>query len=188
MAKLVVSQFMSVDGYVGDPGGSEGSNRGGWAFRFDRGQDGDRFKFDEVMAAEALLLGRVTYEGFAAAWPGRTDDVGFADKFNGMAKFVVSSTMGKAEWNNSTILPSVDAVPAIKAGLTGDLLVNGSATLVAALADRNLVDEYRLMVFPTLLGEGPRLFSGSASAHALRLTGTRPVGPDGVVVLTYEPA
>src|SRR3989337_3657843 len=104
MGKVVVSQFISLDGVVEDPGGAEGFDRGGWAFEFDRGPEGDKFKLDEVMASEALLLGRVTYEGFAAAWPSRTDEVGFADKFNSMPKYVVSTTLKDPEWNNSTVI------------------------------------------------------------------------------------
>ena len=102
MGKVVISQFVTVDGVIEDPGGSEGFERGGWAFQFERGPEGDRFKLDEVMESDALLLGRVTYEGFAEAWPSRSGE--FADKFNGMPKFVVSSTLEEADWNNSTIV------------------------------------------------------------------------------------
>ncbi len=104
MRKLVVSQFITLDGVVEDPGGSEKMPSGGWAFAYERGPAGDKFKFDEVMASDALLLGKKTYEGFAAAWPSRTDEVGFADKFNGMKKYVVSSTLKDPSWNNSTVL------------------------------------------------------------------------------------
>src|SRR6266550_7992295 len=104
MGSVVVSQFVTVDGVIEDPGGAEGFDRGGWAFRFDRGEDGNRFKFEEVMASDALLLGRVTYEGFAAAWPSRKDEAGFADKFNSMPKYVVSTTLDAPEWNNSTVV------------------------------------------------------------------------------------
>src|SRR5881275_3458993 len=101
MAKLVVSEFISVDGVMEDPGGSEGSARGGWAFQFNRGAEGDKFKLDEVTSADALLLGRKTYEGFAAAWPGRTDETGFADKMSSIPKFVVSRTLASADWGNT---------------------------------------------------------------------------------------
>src|SRR5436305_7851663 len=104
MGNVVVSQFVTVDGVVEDPGGAEDFERGGWAFQFERGQEGDKFKLDEVMAADALLLGRVTYEAFAQAWPSRTDEVGFADKFNSMPKYVVSSTLQNPEWNNSHVI------------------------------------------------------------------------------------
>ena len=153
MSRIVVSQFVTLDGVFEDPGGSEGIDRGGWAFRFERGEEGDRFKLDEVMAADGLLLGRVTYEGFAAAWPSRTDELGFADKFNTMPKYVVSSTLTDPEWNNTRVV-TLDELP----GLEGELLVNGSGQLVQALLERGLVDELRLMVFPTVLGTGRRLF------------------------------
>ncbi|HEX4162234.1 MAG TPA: dihydrofolate reductase family protein, partial [Acidimicrobiales bacterium] len=162
MGRIVVSEFVSVDGVMEDPGGSEGTRHAGWTFRFDRGTDGDGFKLNEVLEAEALLLGRVTYQGFAKAWPTIEDPVGFATKMNAMPKYVVSSTLtdGDADWNNSTVLrgDAVEEVTALKAGVGGDLLVNGSASLVQLLADHGLVDEYRLMVFPILLGSGKRLF------------------------------
>ena len=129
MARLVVSQFISIDGVVEDPGGSEEFERGGWAFRFERGAEGDKFKLDEVMGADALLLGRTTYEGFAAAWPSRT---GFADKFNGMPKYVVSSTLSDPGWSNSQVISGDVAaeVATLKERHDGDLLVNGSVQLV----------------------------------------------------------
>jgi dihydrofolate reductase len=184
VARVVVSQFVTVDGVFEDPGGSEGHERGAWAFQFDRGEDGDKFKLDEVMSSDALLLGRVTYEGFAAAWPSREGE--FADKFNGMQKYVVSSTLGDPEWNNSKVV-SVDDIAGLRDAPGGDILVNGSAQLVAELLDRGLVDELRLMVFPTVLGEGRRLFGDTAEPKAFQLVEARPVGPDGVVVLIYHP-
>jgi dihydrofolate reductase len=187
VGQLVVSQFVTVDGVFEDPGGAEGFERGGWAFQFDRGEEGDRFKLDEVMASEALLLGRVTYEGFAAAWPSRTGE--FADKFNGMRKYVVSSTLESPEWNNTFVLQGDVAaeVARLKETAPGELLVNGSARLVEPLVEHDLVDEYRLMVFPVVLGEGKRLFGGTGGTKALRLVESRPVGPDGVVILRYQP-
>src|SRR2546422_6918371 len=104
MRKLIVSEFVTLDGVMEDPGGAEGFDRGGWAFRFERGPDGDKFKLDEVLESDALLLGRRTYEGFAAAWPSRTDAAGFADKMNSMPKYVVSTTLETTAWNNSTVL------------------------------------------------------------------------------------
>jgi dihydrofolate reductase len=185
MSKIVVSQFVTVDGVFEDPGGAEGFERGGWAFQFERGPEGDQFKLDEVMASEALLLGRVTYEGFAAAWPSRTGE--FADKFNGMPKYVVSSTLESPEWNNSTVISGDIAgkIRKLKQSGEGDILVNGSAQLIRELVAHDLVDEYRLMVFP---GEGRRLFEDTSQTAALRLVEARPVGPDGVVILTYRPA
>jgi dihydrofolate reductase len=191
MSKVVVSQFVTLDGVVEDPGGSEGFDRGGWAFKFDRGPEGDKFKLDEVMAADALLLGRVTYEGFAAAWPDRTDEVGFADKFNNMPKYVVSNTLDNPSWNNSSVIKAGDLaaeVSKLKEQSSGDLLVNGSVELVQALTEQGLVDEYRLMVFPVVLGAGKRLFGQTPETVALKLTDSKPVGDDGVVILTYVPA
>jgi dihydrofolate reductase len=188
MAKVVVTQFVTVDGIFEDPGGSEEFERGGWAFQFDRGAEGNQFKLDEVLASDALLLGRTTYEGFAAAWPSRTGE--FADKFNGMRKYVVSSTLTDPEWNNSTVISGsvADEVRKLKQANGGDILVNGSAQLVETLMANDLVDEYRLMVFPVVLGKGKRLFGDPEAAKALELAEVRPVGPDGVVILTYRPA
>jgi dihydrofolate reductase len=187
MAKVVVSQFVSVDGVIEDPGGSEGSERGGWAFKFERGPAGDQFKVDEVMASDALLLGRVTYEGFAEAWPSRSGE--FADKFNGMRKYVVSSSLDTADWSNSVIVRPdtlVDTVTKLKQEPGGDVLVNGSAQLVEALRAHDLVDEYRLMVFPTVLGAGKRLFAGAGEASTLRLVDSKPAGE--CLILIYAPA
>jgi dihydrofolate reductase len=187
MAKIVVSQFVSLDGVIEDPGGSEKWDRGGWAFKYERGPEGDQFKLDEVMASDALLLGRVTYEGFAAAWPSRTDE--FADKFNGMRKYVVSGSMDDAEWNNSIVVKPdqlVDTVTKLRQEPGGDVLVNGSAQLIAALRANDLVDEYRLMVFPTVLGGGKRLFADDGNVSGLRLMDARPAGE--TLILVYEPA
>jgi dihydrofolate reductase len=184
MGNVIVSQFMTVDGVVEDPGGSENFERGGWAFEFNRGDDGDQFKLDEVMGAEALLLGRRTYEGFAEAWPSRTGD--FADKFNTMTKYVVSSTLGEPEWNNTQAI-SVDELERIKRETDGDILVNGSVQLVGALLDAGLVDELRLMVFPIVLGKGKKLFEADVPKAPLALTQSTPVGDEGVVVLVYTP-
>jgi dihydrofolate reductase len=188
MSKIVVSQFMTLDGVVEDPGGAEDFERGGWAFQFSRGDEGDKFKLDEVMAADSLLLGRVTYEGFAAAWPSREGE--FADKFNNMTKYVVSSTISDPEWNNTTVISEdvPEAIAGLKNAEGGDVLVNGSVQLVATLVEHGLVDEYRLMVFPTVLGAGKRMFGDTSAASPLRLTDSKPVGDDGVVILTYEPA
>jgi dihydrofolate reductase len=187
MGRIVVSEFVSLDGVIEDPGGAEGTAGGGWAFKFERGPDGDKYKLDELMDAEAMLLGRVTYEGFAQAWPSITDEVGFADKMNGMPKYVVSSTLEKAEWNNSRILRGDVAVEvrAMKDQLGGDIVVAGSARLVHALQKADLVDEYRLMVYPTVLGSGKRLFADGGRASALRLVEARPAGA--VAIMTLHP-
>jgi len=190
MGKLVVSEFITLDGVIDDPGGAEEFDRGGWAFQFERGAEGDKFKLDETLGAEALLLGRVTYEGFAAAWPSRTDEVGFADKMNTMPKYVVSSTLQDLTWDNSTRIEGDVAgeVAKLKEQVAGEILVAGSATLVRTLIENDLVDELRLMVFPTVLGGGKRLFGDSASAKAFRLIESRAVGDAGVIILRYEPA
>jgi dihydrofolate reductase len=187
MGNVVVSQFVTLDGVFEDPGGSEHTDRGGWSFQFDRGPEGDRFKLDEVMAAGALLLGRVTYQGFAAAWPSMKDDVGFASKMNSMPKYVVSTTLQQADWENSTIIKGnlADEVRRLKERIDGDVLINGSGQLVQALMAHDLIDEYRLMVFPIVLGSGKRLFGDTSRAQTLRLVETRQAGD--ALILIYRP-
>jgi dihydrofolate reductase len=186
MGKLVVTEFVSVDGVFEDPGGSEGTEHAGWTFTFDRGPEGDRFKLDELLAADAQLLGRVTYEGFASAWPSMDDEVGFAKRMNSMPKYVVSTSLASAVWESSTIIREnvADEIRAIKAQCDGDILVAGSGTLVRSLLADGLVDELHLMVFPIVLGSGRRLLDGAAKTR-LALANYQPVGPDGVAVLTY---
>ena len=186
MGRIVVTEFVSLDGVMEDPGGSEGSKHGAWTFQFSRGEEGDTFKLDETMGSEALLLGRVTYEGFAAAWPSREGE--FADKFNTMPKYVVSSTLRDPEWTNSTVLEGdvVEAVTKLKREQDGDIVVHGSASLAQALIDNDLVDELRLMVFPVVLGSGKRLF-GDSGMKRLQLVDSKAVG-DGVMILVYRPA
>jgi dihydrofolate reductase len=190
MGRIVVSEFVTLDGVMEDPGGAEAFERGGWAFQFERGADGDRFKLDELMQAEALLLGRVTYEGFAAAWPGRTDDAGFAEKMNGMPKYVVSRTLDHAGWQGSTVLR--DDLPAAVARLrdthAGDILVPGSARLVGALVQHDLVDELRLMVFPVVLGAGKRLFADGAVPRRLAVSSATTSGEVVMLTLTRDAA
>ena len=185
MGKVVVSQFMTLDGVVEDPGGSERFARGGWAFKFDRGEAGDKFKYDELMATDALLLGRRTYEGFAEAWPSRTGE--FADKFNALPKYVVSTTLRDPEWTNTTVIGGEvgPAVRELKQKLDGDIVVHGSVELVRTLLDEDLVEELRLMVFPTLLGAGKRLFGETEEVAALRLTDSQVAGD--TQILVYEP-
>jgi len=186
MSKVVVSQFVSLDGVIEDPGGSEGWDRGGWAFQFERGPEGDKFKLDEVMDSDALLLGRVTYEGFAEAWPSREGE--FADKFNNMPKYVVSTTMEEADWNNSTVIKGdvAEQVSKLKEQPGGDILVNGSAQLVETLTGHGLVDEYRLMIFPVVLGSGKRLFNATSKPVAMKLVDSKPAGE--CHILIYQPA
>jgi dihydrofolate reductase len=184
MGRIVVTEFVSLDGVMEAPGGSESFEHGGWSFEFSRGEEGDRFKLEETLEAEALLLGRVTYEGFAEAWPSRTGD--FADKFNAMPKYVVSSTLERAEWNNSSVLEGdvATAVANLRREVDGDIVVHGSAQLVQALLDNDLVDELRLMVFPVVLGSGKPLFGDTGTKRTLRLVDSRVVG-DGVAILVY---
>jgi dihydrofolate reductase len=184
MGKIVATEFISLDGVIEDPGGAEGYEHGGWSFRFDQGEEGRKFKVDELMAADAQLLGRVTYEGFAQAWPTMTDPVGFADKMNRMPKYVVSSTLQHPTWENSTILSSTDGVAELKNSYEGDILIAGSATLVRVLTDLGLVDEYRLMVFPLILGTGKRLFDG-AKPTRLKLADITEIGTDGVSIQRF---
>ena len=188
MSKLVVSEFVTLDGVFEDPGGAEGVDRGGWAFRFDRGPGGDKFKLDEVMSAGALLLGRVTYEGFAAAWPEREGTGPFAEKMNAMPKYVVSSTLRAPAWNNTSVIDPGDfmrRVGELKHEVDGDVLVAGSGRLARSLGESGLVDEYRLMVFPVVLGRGKRLFEDVREAQPLKLVSSQPAGE--TLILTLVP-
>jgi dihydrofolate reductase len=192
MGRLVVTEFISLDGVMEDPGGAEGFEYGAWTFEFNRGEEGDEFKVEELKAADAQLLGRITYEGFAKAWPTMRAETGeFGEKMNAMPKYVVSTTMSDedATWENSTVIRGdvPGEIERLKKEVDGDILVAGSATLVRSLAEHGLVDQYRLMVFPVVLGTGKRLFEGRVPKTKLRLVDTKPVGPDGVLVLTYEP-
>ena len=186
MGKIVVTEFVSLDGVIQAPGGGEEFEHAGWSFEFDRGDEGNKFKLDETMASDALLLGRVTYEGFAAAWPSRADDAGFAEKFNSMPKHVVSSTLSDPEWNNSSVLTGdlAEGVSALKERYDGDIVVHGSAQLAQALIEQNLVDELRLMVFPVVLGTGKRLFGDTSDKKPMRLVDSKVVG-EGVAILVY---
>jgi len=185
VGRIVVTEFVTLDGVMEDPGGAEGFEHGGWSFEISRGEEGDRFKLEETMATEALLLGRVTYEGFAAAWPSREGE--FADKFNAMPKYVVSSTLEDPDWTNTTVLREVEDVEKLREQAGGDLVVHGSAQLVQELIERNLVDELRLMVFPVMLGTGKRLFGETSGKKPLELVESKTVG-DGVALLIFKPA
>jgi dihydrofolate reductase len=188
MGKIVVTEFISTDGVIEDPGGAEDYEHSGWSFQIDRGEEGNKFKLDETMATDALLLGRITFEGFADAWPSREGE--FADKFNSMPKFVVSTTLDEPEWNNSTVISGDVAaeVGKLKERFANDIVVHGSAQLVNTLKEEDLVDEYRLMVFPVVLGKGKRLFSDGGDLTPLKLSEAKQVGPDGVIILTYQRA
>ena len=182
MGKLVVTEFITLDGVVEDPS---------WSFDFNRGEEGEDFKGDELKTADAQLLGRITYQGFAEAWPTMKDTGWFGDKMNGMPKYVVSTTLKDedATWNNSTVIRNdVEGhVKRLKNEVGGDILVAGSANLIQTLVKHNLVDEYRLMVYPIVLGQGKRLFQEGLPRTTLELVESKHVGPEGVVILTYKP-
>jgi dihydrofolate reductase len=187
MGRIVVTEFVSLDGVMEDPGGAEDFKYGGWSFEFNRGEEGDQFKLDETRDSEALLLGRATYEGFAKAWPERDGE--FAEKFNSMPKYVVSSTLSDPAWANSTVVGDdpVEAARGLKERIDGNIVVHGSAQLAQALLDADLVDELRLMVFPVVLGAGKRLFGETSGKKPLGLKSSQTVG-DGVAILVYERA
>jgi dihydrofolate reductase len=186
MGRIVVTEFVSVDGVIQDPAGVEGFKHGGWVFETDRGPEGEQFKLNENLDAEALLLGRVTYDEFVKAWPSRDGE--FADRMNSMPKYVVSSTTEEPVWNSTVLEGDVaQEVSRLKRELDGDILVHGSIQLVRTLLEHDLVDELRLMVFPVVLGSGERLFAELSDKRPLRLADTRTVG-DGVTILTYEAA
>ena len=187
MGRIVVTEFVSLDGVMEDPGGAENFKHSGWSFEISRGDEGDKFKLDETMATDALLLGRVTYEGFARAWPSREGE--FAYKFNTMPKYVVSSTLRDPEWTNSTVLSGdvPEEVAKVKERHDGDIVVHGSRQLVQTLLEHDLVDELRLMVFPVVLGTGKRVFGETSDKKPLKLAEAKVVG-DGVAILRYERA
>jgi len=187
MGRIVVTEFISLDGVVEDPGGSEDFKHGGWSFAISSGDDGGAFKLEETRASDALLLGRVTYEGFAEAWPSRDGE--FADMFNSMPKYVVSSTLANAEWNNSTVLRGdlAEEVATLKQRHDRDVVVHGSVRLVQALIEHDLVDELRLMLFPVVLGSGLRLFGETSDKKTFRLADSKVVG-ESVSILVLQPA
>jgi dihydrofolate reductase len=185
MGRIVVTEFISLDGVMEDPGGSEEFARGGWVFEIGQGEEGGKFKLEETMGSKAMLLGRKTYDAFAASWPQRDGE--FADRFNSMPKYVVSSTLENPEWTNSTVLAGdpVDEVTKLRATIDGDIVVHGSAQLVQTLIENDLVDELRLMVFPIVLGDGKRLFGETSGKKRLQLADSKTVG-DGVLINIYR--
>jgi dihydrofolate reductase len=188
MRKIIVTEYVTADGVMQDPGGAEKGGHGGWSRPYFNEEAG-QYKFDEIFRVEALLLGRVTYQGFAAAWPNYKDEAGFADRMNGMPKYVVSNTLTSADWNNSTILRGdvVEAVKKLKQADGQPLLVAGSAQLVHTLRQHNLVDEYRLMVHPVVVGGGKRLFQDAPETTPLKLLSSQSL-KTGIIILTYAPA
>jgi len=187
VGRIVVTEFVSLDGVIEDPGGAENFKHGGWSFEIARGEEGDKFKLDEAFSSEALLLGRVTYQGFAEAWPSREGE--FADKFNNMPKYVVSSTLESPSWSNSTVLGGEleQDVAKLKREVGGRIVVHGSGQLARGLLELDLLDELRLMVFPVILGRGKRLFGESGGKKRLRLADSKAVG-DGINILVYSRA
>jgi dihydrofolate reductase len=185
MGKLIVTEFITLDGVFEDPGGAGEHPEGGWSFRFGRNDEGMKFKFEELMAADAQVFGRTTYDGFAKAWPSMEGTGEFGEKMNTMPKYVVSSSLEEATWQNSRIISLAD-VAALKERYQ-NILVAGSGQLVRGLTGAGLVDEYRLMVFPIVLGSGKRLFDG-APVTTLKLAGIKTLGDSGVTVQTYFPA
>lgn len=187
MGKIVVSEFVSLDGVIEDPGGAEGFKHGGWTFQFGSPEQ-EQWKFDELFKADALLLGRRTYEGFAAAWPTMPGTGAYGERINGLPKYVVSTTLADTDMTwNATLLPSdfVAALPRLKQEISQDILLFGSSQLVQTLHTQGLIDEYRLMVFPVVLGSGKRLFPDADKKQALKLVESTPFA-SGVVVLTYQ--
>jgi dihydrofolate reductase len=186
MGRIAVTEYISIDGVIEAPGGDEDYEHVNWVFEFERGEEGQRFKDDETLASEALLLGRITYETFAKAWPTMEGEV--ADKLNAMPKYVISKTLTSADWNNTTVLRGdvSDEVTALKQSVDGEIVVHGSAQLARALFTAGLVDELRLMVFPLVLGSGKKLFDGDGRKTRMPLREAKTVG-DGIAILTYGP-
>src|SRR5215204_7288541 len=191
MRRVIVSEFVSLDGVMEAPET--------WTLQFGS-EEQERYKFDELAAADALLLGRTTYEGLAGAWPGMLDqyegprraELGeYADMMNGYPKHVASTTLqGPLEWNNSTLIEGdvAEGVSKLKQQGGKDILVFGSGELAMTLMEHDLIDEYRLMVYPIVVGKGKRLFGDTQETKAMKLVNTKQVGPDGVLILTYRPA
>ena len=186
MGRIIVTEFVSLDGVAEAPGGGEDFARGGWAFSVSRGEEGDAFKLQETRDSAALLLGRRTYEGFAEGVAAAATNE-FADKFNSMPKYVVSSTLTDPSWTNTTVLGGDDVAAAatrLRDEVDGDVVVHGSLQLVQALLEADLVDELRVMVFPLVLGDGKRLFGATSATKSLTLASTQAVG-DGVLINVY---
>jgi dihydrofolate reductase len=194
MGDLVVTEFVSLDGVMQAPGGEDFKYKG-WSFEFDRGEDGNSFKLQEVLDAKAHLLGRVTYESFAGAWPERESHPEmkeFAVKLGDDPKYVVSSTLTDPEWRNTTVIDGGGDVPAevekLKGEIDGPILVSGSRRLVQDLLEHDLVDQIRLMVFPVVLGTGHRVFGEYSEKTTWELAEANPVGSEGVLTLVYRRA
>jgi dihydrofolate reductase len=185
MGKIVVSDNVSLDGVVQDPAGDEGFRVGGWVGLIKDRPELGKLALDEALGAEALMLGRRSYEWFAARWPSRSGEL--ADRLNSLPKYVVSSTLEHPDWNNSTVLKGdvVNEVLELKRDLDGEIVVPASFQLVRTLMEHDLVDELRLKIFPVVLGAGERLFGETSDKKPMRLVDTQTVG-DGIAILTYE--
>jgi dihydrofolate reductase len=186
MGSIVVTEFVSLDGVMDSPGGDNNFERGAWAMETDRGEEGNAFKTGETMDAAAMLLGRKTYEAFATAWTPREGE--FADQFNNMPKYVVSSTLEGGDWGPTTVLGGDDLAAAVREARDEHerhLIVHGSRELVQWLIEEDLVDELRLMMFPVVVGYGRKLFGDTSDKRKLELAESNVVG-DGVVTLVYR--
>ena len=188
MRKVIVSEYVTLDGVMEDPGGGEGTKHGGWSFQF-WSEEAAKFKFDELFASDVLLLGRVTYQGFARAWPAMIDEQGFADRMNSLPKFVVSTTLEKLEWNNSKLIKGniAEEVSKLKQQPGRDIAISGSGELVHTLLQHDLIDELNLLVYPVVLSSGKRLFKDETDMKVLKLVDTKTFS-SGIVVLSYQPA
>jgi dihydrofolate reductase len=187
MRKVIASEYVTLDGIMEDPGGGEGTGYGGWSFQF-WSEESAKFKFDELFASDGLLLGRKTYQGFAAAWPTMPGTGEYGERMNSLPKYVISTTLDKLEWNASLIKgPLAEEISRLKQQPGQDLLIFGSGELVHTLAQQCLIDEYRLMVHPIVVGGGKRLFREGSKKTALKLVETKTFS-SGIVVLTYQPA
>jgi dihydrofolate reductase len=185
MGKIIVSENVSLDGVIQDPAGDEGFRLGGWVGLIKDNPQVNKLALDEALGAEALLLGRRSYEWFAARWPSRSGEL--ADRLNSLPKYVVSSTLEDPAWNNSTVLKgdAVDEVSRLKQELNGEIVVPASFQLLRALIERDLVDELRLKIFPVVLGDGERLFGETSDKKPMRLVDTQTI-EGGIVFLNYE--
>jgi dihydrofolate reductase len=188
MGKIIVSEFITLDGVIEAPGGEDSlGERSGWSIPY-FSEETAKFKLDDLLASDALLMGRATYQIHAAAWPSMTDEEGFADRMNSLPKYVVSTTLEKVEWNDSRLIRGniPEAVKKLKQEIQRDILIDGSGELVNLLMQHDLIDEYRLLVHPVVVGKGKRLFREDSQKKELRLIEARAFGT-GVVALTYQP-
>jgi dihydrofolate reductase len=185
MGKIVMSENVSLDGVVQDPAGDEGFRLGGWVGKIQDREDLYKSTLDEALGAEALLLGRRSYDWLAARWPSRSGEL--ADRLNNLPKYVVSSTLEHPDWNNSTVLNGdvVNEVSKLKQELDGEIVVPASFQLLRTLIEHDLVDELRLKIYPVVLGAGERLFGETSDKKPLRLVGTKTLD-GGVTFLTYK--